>query len=332
MTDTPGKTMSDEMSQVFAQLDPEEVEQFYASYKLWELQQRIASLQSDIDALRQQIAANREQMQQATPSPIALASLARLQSHGVNDIDLLDRMLEHGEQWLDRAMQHLEYCEQMGFIHDNYSEWCEHALEGAYDWIDSIQQAGSAEAPSEARGIAEQTGDAQAAQPETTEEIFFQKLMSEDMEAAEEDESALETTLKQAAVPATPMPEASKQASAPLTTDEVTAPAAYEAPAAGAEIGTSSSQNTQEQSLTSNQAGQAEPEIPAREEQPPQEMVAGPSLEQRQEAIPAYASGVWQQDTAPMQAQGQQGFVPQPAQPARKRNLLQWLIYVISGK
>src|SRR5260370_19001947 len=49
-------------------------------------------------------------------------------------------MLDRGEAWLDSAMQHLDYSEQFDFIRGNYTEWCEHALEGAYDWIDSLQK------------------------------------------------------------------------------------------------------------------------------------------------------------------------------------------------
>ena len=82
----------------------------------------------------------RECLEQVHPSALALATLARLQAHGVSDITVLDRMLERGEEWLNRTMQRLEYCEKIDVISDGYTKWCEHALEGAYDWIDSMQE------------------------------------------------------------------------------------------------------------------------------------------------------------------------------------------------
>src|SRR5579864_2686257 len=102
-----------QLDTVFAHLDPQEVEQFYAAYKQWLLQQQVSSLRQRIDHIQQQLAENSRLIQQTRPSPIALATLARLQSNGVNDIDLLDSMLARGEAWLDATMQRLDYCEQI---------------------------------------------------------------------------------------------------------------------------------------------------------------------------------------------------------------------------
>src|SRR5258708_39893941 len=86
---------------IFMRLDPQDVEQFYKSYQLWSLQQHIEIRQIEIEALRQGISDNNELLQQIGPSAIALASLAQVQACGVNDIDLLDKMLARGENWLD---------------------------------------------------------------------------------------------------------------------------------------------------------------------------------------------------------------------------------------
>src|SRR3989442_655138 len=110
MSNTP--LSPDEISSIFTRLNPQQVEQFYTSYQQWTLQQQIAQLQTQIHTLHQHIAENNEHLQQLQPSPIALANLVRLQSNGVSDIDLLDRMLERGEEWLDQTMQRLTYCEQ----------------------------------------------------------------------------------------------------------------------------------------------------------------------------------------------------------------------------
>ena len=196
MSDKPRQYSPGEINSIFARLDPQDVERFYQNYQLWTLQQQIVGLQTQITGLQQQIAENNERMQQAHPSAIALATLAQLQSYGVTDIDLLDLMLERGESWLDQTMQRLAYCEQFDFIRsNNYTEWCEHALEGAYDWIDSMQNASSS--PEESSLAATSTTPAanmNSTLDEATEEILLQKLMSD------EEAFMLEATLKRPAV------------------------------------------------------------------------------------------------------------------------------------
>src|SRR5262249_1206841 len=73
-------------------------------------------------------------------------------------------------EWLDLIMQRLDYCEQLDFIQGNYTQWCEHALEGAYDWIDSMRDAEvDMSSPPEA-----------PADIEATEELLLRKLTSEE--------------------------------------------------------------------------------------------------------------------------------------------------------
>lgn len=194
MSNRPGYYSPDEINFIFSRLDPQDVERFYQSYQLWTLRQQIIGLQSQITTLQQQIAENNQHMQQSHPSAISLAALARLQSHDVTNIELLDQMLARGEDWLDRTMQHLTYCEQFDFIRNNYTEWCQHALDGAYDWIDSMQNSTSlSEEAHPAVTYATTTNDPLEG---VTEEILLQKLMSE------EEAFMLESTLKRPAVPA----------------------------------------------------------------------------------------------------------------------------------
>ncbi len=191
MSNTPPQSHPISIDAIYARLNKHDIEQFYAGYQRWTLQQQIAMLETQLDALRRQIADNTERMQEVHPSAIALATLARLQSNGVNDIDLLERMLERGEMWLDRTMQQLDYCEQLdGFICDDYTQWCKHALEGAYDWIDSIQNGNLSSPPPLAL-----TGDEQLI--EATEELLLQKFRSEE---DEDEASMLEATLKRPAL------------------------------------------------------------------------------------------------------------------------------------
>ncbi len=191
---------SDELNSLFAQLNPFSVEQFYTAYQLWSTRQRIQTLQALMDAIQRDIAENTECLEQVHPSALALATLARLQAHGVSDITVLDRMLERGEEWLDRTMQRLEYCEKIDVISGDYTKWCEHALEGAYDWIDSIQGqeavdfapielplSESAISESEDIGSIELEATRENSEPanEIMEELFLQKLMSDDTETTE---------------------------------------------------------------------------------------------------------------------------------------------------
>ena len=191
MSNTPPQSDPVSIDAIYARLNQRDIEQFYAGYQRWTLQQQIATLEAQLNTLRRQIDENTERMQEVHPSAIALATLARLQSNGVNDIDLLDRLLERGEMWLDRTMQQLDYCERLdGFISDDYTQWCKHALEGAYDWIDSIHYGSLSSSPPVAV-----TGDEQFI--EATEELLLQKLSSDE----EEDEAPmLETTLKRPAL------------------------------------------------------------------------------------------------------------------------------------
>src|SRR5205823_7852170 len=125
MSNTPAQSNPGSVDAVYTQLNQSDIEQFYAGYQRWNLRQQITTLQTQIETLRLQITYNTEHIQEVHPSAIALATLVRLQANGVSDIDLLDRMLEQGELWLDRNMQRLDYCEQLDdFISDDYTQWC----------------------------------------------------------------------------------------------------------------------------------------------------------------------------------------------------------------
>ena len=190
MSDITQQQFPDELNHIYATLNQHDVEQFYAGYQLWYTRQRITTLQEQIGNLHQQISENAERLQQVQPPAVAFATLARLQANGVNEIELLDRMLERGEEWLDLTMQRLDYCEQLDFIHDNYAQWCEHALEGAYDWIDSMRDAYDDTTPQPVV-----TTEVDEVSVEATEELLLRKLTSEEEE---------EVTLKRPSVSLSP--------------------------------------------------------------------------------------------------------------------------------
>ena len=180
--------MPDYTDTIFQRLDAQDVEHFYKSYHFWSLQQRLKMLHTEIGAVQQAITDNGTLMQQLQLSAIALASLAQLQASGVNDLNLLDRMLERGEIWLDHTMQLLEHCEELDVIGGDYTQWCEHALEGAYDWIESINAKNAlntheneAESPTNSLTT---NNKQQTDLQEVTEEQLLQKLMSDEDTAA----------------------------------------------------------------------------------------------------------------------------------------------------
>ena len=184
MSNTSPQHIAGNIGAIFAQLKQQDVEEFYIGYQYWNLQHQIEALQIRLDDLRKQIIVNTERMQEVQPTAIELATLARLQSNGVSDVDLLDRMLERGESWLDRTMQRLDYFEQLDdFISDDYTQWCQHALEGAYDWIDSVLD-GNVTSPTSTATTSATIQDMKEEElVEATEELFLQKISNDEDEA-----------------------------------------------------------------------------------------------------------------------------------------------------
>src|SRR5579883_3620637 len=167
--------LRERFAEVFSRLPEQDIEQFYAQYQLWLLRRRVPIIQKQIEALDEHLAENQQVIESLQPSAVALAVLARLQSSGVSNIDLLDLMLERGEDWLDRVMQRLDYCEQVeDFIQGDYTQWCVRALEGAYDWIDSLLGSVDEEKSSQ---------EDNAGEIVLTEELLLQKLSQDDEEA-----------------------------------------------------------------------------------------------------------------------------------------------------
>lgn len=183
-------------AKIFARLPEQEIEQFYAHYQLWLLRRRVPLLEEQIASLQTHLEENQRLIESLQPSAVALAVLARLQSNGVSDTALLDQMLERGEDWLDRMMQRLDYCEQVeDFIQGDYTQWCVNSLEGAYDWIDTMF--GSAQETEASQETVSNEADSG-----TTAELLLQKLRQDEEE---------ETTLKQPAVTPEPAGESAEQ-------------------------------------------------------------------------------------------------------------------------
>ncbi|GCE20223.1 hypothetical protein [Dictyobacter kobayashii] len=177
----------EEIDKLFSQLTTTEVEDFYQAYQLWLRRQRVQQLQQELQKIQAKQAQNAALMQSFAPSAIALSAIAQLRFHGVEDVDMLDRMLERGEEWLDNTMQLLTRCEALNVIQGNYTQWCEHALEGAYEWMWSMNDAGLStyfEVELPEASSQQDTIPAALEKPVTGEEVteaqLLQKLMSEE--------------------------------------------------------------------------------------------------------------------------------------------------------
>jgi hypothetical protein len=182
-----------DLNTIFTHFPPQEIEEFYQLYQLWSLRQRHAEIVGQIDKIAQQIIENETRLKAIRPSPIALATLSQFRASGVDDLDLLDRMLEREDVWLDHTLQLFERCEHLNMLQGTATEWCEHALEGAYDWLGSMNdtnEQGDSDNTlaffSTIPTTPSLTEIETEALPATTEEHFLQKLMSEDGELLEQ--------------------------------------------------------------------------------------------------------------------------------------------------
>jgi len=127
------------VTKLFEQLPLEAMQQVSDSYLAWYVDRVTRSLDETIAGLRAELRENDAKEAGFRPSPQELGAIERLQRSGVTGMDLLDRMVEQGEDWLVLTMRRLDHFERTGLAPKDYSTWCEHALSGAYDWIDHDQ-------------------------------------------------------------------------------------------------------------------------------------------------------------------------------------------------
>ena len=124
------------ITQLYAQIPLEAMQQVSDSYMAWYVERATRELDETIAGLRTELRENDAHEASFRPSPAELNAIERLQRAGVTSVDLLDRMVEQGEEWLILTMHRLDHFERTGLSPKDYSTWCEHALGGAYDWID----------------------------------------------------------------------------------------------------------------------------------------------------------------------------------------------------
>jgi hypothetical protein len=124
------------VTKLFEQLPLQAMQSVADGYMAWYVTRVTQSLDESIATHRSELRDNDAKEASYRPSPAELSAIERLQRSGVTGVDLLDRMLEQGEDWLVLTMRRLDHFEKTGLAPKDYSTWCEHALGGAYDWID----------------------------------------------------------------------------------------------------------------------------------------------------------------------------------------------------
>jgi hypothetical protein len=136
------------VTKLYEQLPLQAMQRVADSYIAWYVDRVTAELDRTTAGLRSELRDNDAKEASYRPSPSELSAIERLQRSGVTGVDLLDRMVEQGEDWLMLTMHRLDHFERTGLAPKDYSTWCEHALSGAYDWIDHDRLGAAGSSPS----------------------------------------------------------------------------------------------------------------------------------------------------------------------------------------
>lgn len=131
------------VTQLYERIPLEAMQRVADSYMSWYVDRVTGELEKTTGGLRSELRDNDAKEASYRPSPNELGAIERLQRSGVTGTDLLDRMVEQGEDWLMLTMRRLDHFERTGLAPKDYSTWCEHALGGAYDWIDHERLGGA---------------------------------------------------------------------------------------------------------------------------------------------------------------------------------------------
>ena len=124
------------VTRLYEQIPLEAMQRVSDSYMAWYVNRVTQELDQTMASLRSELRDNDAKEASYRPSPQELSAIERLHRSGVTGMDLLDRMVEQGEDWIVLTMRRLDHFERTGLAPKDYSTWCEHALSGAYDWID----------------------------------------------------------------------------------------------------------------------------------------------------------------------------------------------------
>src|SRR5258708_39253832 len=124
------------VTRLYEQIPLESMTQVSDSYMAWYVDRVTRQLDDTTAGLRTELRENDAKEASYCPTPREQEAIERLKRSGVSGMDLLDRMVEQGEDWITLTMRRLEHFQRTRLAPKDYSTWCEHALSGAYDWID----------------------------------------------------------------------------------------------------------------------------------------------------------------------------------------------------
>ena len=102
------------VTKLYEQIPLESMQQVSDSYLAWYVDRVTRQLDEHMAALRSELRENDAKEAGFRPSPNELSAIERLQRSGVTGVDLLDRMVEQGEDWLVVTMRRLDHFEKTG--------------------------------------------------------------------------------------------------------------------------------------------------------------------------------------------------------------------------
>lgn len=127
------------IDKIYNNITLDQLQEFTNSYLAWYVKTNVEAQDNAIQQLRSQLQENDRNESALRPTSSELYAIESLQDRGVTDIDLLDQIIEKGENWVSLTINRLQYFENAGLAPSDYVIWCQHALSGAYDWINPGQ-------------------------------------------------------------------------------------------------------------------------------------------------------------------------------------------------
>src|SRR5579864_6819070 len=92
------------VTKIYEQVPLEAMQHVNDSYMAWYVDRVTRQLDDTMTNLRAELRENDQKEASFRPSPLELEAIERLQRSGVTSVDLLDRMVEQGDDWLKVTM------------------------------------------------------------------------------------------------------------------------------------------------------------------------------------------------------------------------------------
>src|SRR5258708_12950500 len=113
------------VTRLYEQIPLESMTQVSDSYMAWYVDRVTRQLDDTTAGLRTELRENDAKEASYCPTPREQEAIERLKRSGVSGMDLLDRMVEQGEDWITLTMRRLDHFERTGLAPKHYSPCCE---------------------------------------------------------------------------------------------------------------------------------------------------------------------------------------------------------------